>query len=670
MGGKVTFLHSIKGKLTLVFCILFLVFGTVVQGYNAYELNKSIRASTEERSQILIHEMDNMINAIADKASASINMLAGADDMLTVAGGKGDKTAQEAAASRLLNLFKQIKESGESLVVYLALPNGKMYEYPKTGGDYDDVANTSWYSSAAAKPGQIVWSDPYPDRVTGETVLTLSKAVVENEQVLGVVAMDISLKNMNKMISKETLKLEKGTPFISDRNGTLLAHPSLTGENIKDHGYWNSVKENDNGLTENSYEGEKQVIFHGTNPLTGWKLGVLYSYDELFGELSRSMLLLILLSAGMIVGVAVLSFFVIGHYTKQLTQLVSGVQQVAAGNLSTKLPSSKKKDEVSLLTESFNVMIDELRGMIHSVGEATAKVDESVVEVKEISAKSLTTGQEINRAIEEVANGAVQQAADAERSNTQIEELVGQFQTVKKSGEQVLEMSHSVENSIYKGMDQITKLHVKNAESSETMKSVSGTLDELIVNMEKVGDITKTINGIAAQTNLLSLNAGIEAARAGEHGRGFAVVAQEVRKLAVQTSDAVTTVQDMLENFVQSASKAVKEMGTAKKIEDERSEAVNGTAQSFEDIFMLSGEMLKAITKINEEIEHMTSGTEEVSNAAQTILSLTEETSASAEEVTASVEEQSYSMEKLHELAEKLYVEGAMLKDRIKNFKL
>ncbi|AVF21057.1 methyl-accepting chemotaxis protein [Paenibacillus larvae] len=397
---------------------------------------------------------------------------------------------------------------------------------------------------------------------------------------------------------------------------------------------------------------------------------MVYSYEELYGELSRSMLLLVLLSAAMVVGVAVLSFFVIGYYTKQLAQLVAGVQQVANGNLSKKLPSSKRKDEVSLLTESFNVMIDELRGMIRSVGEATAKVDQSVVEVKEISAKSLTTGQEINRAIEEVANGAVQQAADAERSNLQIESLVGQFQTVKKSGEEVLEMSRSVEDSIYKGMDQITQLHVKNAESSETMKSVSGTLDELIVNMEKVGDITKTINGIAAQTNLLALNAGIEAARAGEHGRGFAVVAQEVRKLASQTSEAVTTVQDMLENFAQSAGKAVKEMGKANRIEDERSEAVNGTAQSFETIFMLSGEMLKAITRINDEIERMTSGTEEVSDAAQTILSLTEETSASAEEVSASVEEQSHSMEKLHELAEKLYLEGEMLKDRIKNFKL
>ncbi|MDT2273702.1 HAMP domain-containing protein [Paenibacillus larvae] len=100
---------------------------------------------------------------------------------------------------------------------------------------------------------------------------------------------------------------------------------------------------------------------------------MVYSYEELYGELSRSMLLLVLLSAAMVVGVAVLSFFVIGYYTKQLAQLVAGVQQVANGNLSKKLPSSKRKDEVSLLTESFNVMIDELRGMIRSVGKQLPK---------------------------------------------------------------------------------------------------------------------------------------------------------------------------------------------------------------------------------------------------------------------------------------------------------
>ncbi|MEV2335040.1 cache domain-containing protein [Paenibacillus larvae] len=269
MGGKVTFLHSIKGKLALFFCILFVVFGTVVQGYNAYKLNKSIQDSTEERSQILIHELDNMINAVADKASTSINMLSGADDMLTVVGGKGDKAAQEAAASRLVNLFKQIKESGESLVIYVALPNGQMYDYPKSEGNYDDVTNSSWYTSAAAKPDQILWSDPYPDQVTGETVLTLSKAIVENGQVRGVVGMDILLKNMNKMISKETLQLEKGSPFIADRNGTLLAHPTRAGENVKDDVYWNSVKENDKGRNENNDQGERQIIFHGTNSLTG-----------------------------------------------------------------------------------------------------------------------------------------------------------------------------------------------------------------------------------------------------------------------------------------------------------------------------------------------------------------------------------------------------------------
>ena len=83
-----------------------------------------------------------------------------------------------------------------------------------------------------------------------------------------------------------------------------------------------------------------------------------------------------------------------------------------------------------------------------------------------------------------------------------------------------------------------------------SVKEAESVINGLEHKSKDITNILGVINGIADQTNLLALNAAIEAARAGESGRGFSVVAEEVRKLAVQSSDSAKEIEKLVKEIV------------------------------------------------------------------------------------------------------------------------
>ncbi|MBQ1856407.1 MAG: methyl-accepting chemotaxis protein [Anaerovibrio sp.] len=183
-------------------------------------------------------------------------------------------------------------------------------------------------------------------------------------------------------------------------------------------------------------------------------------------------------------------------------------------------------------------------------------------------------------------------------------------------------------------------------------------ITELGEESDRIGKIVDTISSIAAQTNLLALNAAIEAARAGEHGRGFAVVADEVRKLAEQSSESageiaglITSIQDKSQKAVAVMQEGVNQVESGTKVVQDSGASFNEIAEMVSKVVEESQEMNNIVNALNENTKTIGEAIQSVAVKSSSVSSEAESVSAASEELTATMSEIESSSGVLAEMA-------------------
>jgi len=146
----------------------------------------------------------------------------------------------------------------------------------------------------------------------------------------------------------------------------------------------------------------------------------------------------------------------------------------------------------------------------------------------------------------------------------------------------------------------------------------------------KIADITNVIEGIAFQTNILSLNAAVEAARAGDEGRGFAVVASEVRSLAQRSANAAKEIKERITDSLSRVEAGAEQVGKASQVMGEILTSVNRVSDLMGEIAAASEEQSEGIEQVNRAITQMDQVTQQnaalVEQASAAALALKEQT--------------------------------------------
>lgn len=392
-----------------------------------------------------------------------------------------------------------------------------------------------------------------------------------------------------------------------------------------------------------------------------------YEEGETTFEWTRSIIFFI--AAGAVV-IAIVLGTLMGRYVgNPLKQVASRLAAVAQGDLTGELLKNKRKDEIGELTESMNMMQEDLQAVIRSVSNAAERVSSASEELTQSSLEVREGSEQIASTMQELSSGSETQAHTVSTLSEKMELFLKRIADANEKTENVSEESITVIEKTdegYKMMEQALNQMMKiDTIVNDAVKKVS-SLEQRSNQVSKLVDV---IQDIAEQTNLLALNAAIEAARAGEHGAGFAVVADEVRKLAENVSDSVREITTIIQG-IQGDTKEV--VGA---LEDGYNEVNTGTVQMAQTGQNFN-EINDAIKKMVERIEYVTSTLSDVTNESvlintsiEEIASVSEESAAGIEQTAASSEQSASSMNEISSSANTLAELAESLNKEVSHFK-
>lgn len=347
-----------------------------------------------------------------------------------------------------------------------------------------------------------------------------------------------------------------------------------------------------------------------------------------------------------------------------LLQINSIAEKIASGNLTLDLRARSENDAIGQalarmvrsLRETISGMTKNIDQISREYGNIAFAADRTNQATHEISDKLRLVVQETSGQIERlqatlqaveqmalaingVSKGAQEQAQAVAEASRKMQKISENIQWVTERTRLAVQVTNEVSSSAQHGSKTIRESIERMQRIVESTRRVQEKAEWVGQNTRKIGIILETTQELAAQTNLLALNAAIEAARAGEQGKGFAVVADEVRKLAEKSVQATKEIGTLIHNIQASVS----EMGLA--IQDQGIEIDAGVQQSLDARGALET-ILEGIEQVEQRIEDIARAADEIhaatlglTTAMETVSAVVEENTAATEELSASASE-------------------------------
>ena len=262
--------------------------------------------------------------------------------------------------------------------------------------------------------------------------------------------------------------------------------------------------------------------------------------------------------------------------------------------------------------------------------------------------------QDMNEKMKQVENIIESESIEIENCNDQMERLSGEIKTVSKSIFDIIDRVHASQDMIQGGINAVEGMTRQSQETTQATGEVQAKVWMLGEKLTNIADFTETIQDIASQTNLLSLNASIEAARAGESGRGFAVVAEQIRKLSEDSANSATEIEAIVRELIENSEDSVVKMQDLKDGSAVQAEKLDSTKESFEGL----KQEIEAVSNASKEIFTQTSSINKLKDGVSGVI---EQLAAIAQENAASTQETSASMFTLTENIDKCKDETEVL---------
>jgi methyl-accepting chemotaxis protein len=287
---------------------------------------------------------------------------------------------------------------------------------------------------------------------------------------------------------------------------------------------------------------------------------------------------------------------------------VAYMNEVGEGNLTASLTlaaNEGEQDPLLTLGHSLISMTASLRAMSCQLRDAATDLTAVTAKLSAATAQQLTAAGEQTAAI-------TQTATTVEEIKSIVELSLTKAQAVARQSRHMAELSRNGQEAVAQSAASMEQIRDK-------VESIAGNILALNERNQQIGEIITSVTDLAAQSNLLALNASVEAARAGEHGRGFAVVAAEVRNLAEQSRQATTQVRLILNDIRRAANASVLATEEGTRGVDDGSRLVQETGVTIQHLLSNVSENAGAAEQILAGMQQQTMGMEQIALAMQHI---------------------------------------------------